>query len=114
MVKNDKRYSCQAAGLMTRSYFPRKRDENSSGVKMDANPLDVFKVELGKPVLFSFFFRSRKEAIPYEGGAGKGSWKKRMLHCNDGDRSCDFSRCKSKRINITSSEHCDEFLGWEV
>jgi len=56
VVKNDKRYSCQAASLMTRSYFPRKRDENSSGVKMDANPLNVFKVELVKPVLFSIFF----------------------------------------------------------
>ena len=55
VVKNDRRYSCQAAILMTRSYFPRKRDENSSGVKMDANPLIVYKVELVKPVLFSIF-----------------------------------------------------------
>ena len=50
VVKNDKRYGCQAKPLMTRSYFPRKRDENSSGVEMDANPLDVFKAELSKPV----------------------------------------------------------------
>ena len=95
VVKNDKGCSYQARVPMIRSYFLKTQNDNSLGVKMDANPFVAKATTYLKRNLVSLYhspisFRSRTEVIPNEDGAGKGSRKKRILCCNGRDRSCDL------------------------